>query len=217
MGTVQRAKRISTDLEPDIKEITEIYLKAGYPKLFLQATLNNFCKQTGKEKRLIPEYMFEERKKVFIKLPNSQDNEKLSKRFINKLNIHVHFMFIILWETRKIKSLFNLKDKNWHKSNVITYRVACKCGETYIGETKRNFAERKAEHENKTHNSEPARHLAKNPDYITHKEHCVYGKNNFSTQNNGRPVDCLRETNIEQTGALFYRQTVPLGEYTKPS
>jgi len=39
----------------------------------------------------------------------------------------------------KIKSLFNLKDENRHKSNVI-YRAECTCGETYIGEIKRNFA-----------------------------------------------------------------------------
>ena len=108
--------------------------------------------------------MFEERRKVLMKLPYSQDTEKLSKRFINKLNTFTdgRFMFIILWKTRKIKSLFNLKDKNRHKSNVI-YRAECSCGETYIGETKRNFEVRKAEHENKSHNSEPARHLAKYP------------------------------------------------------
>ena len=34
-------------------------------------------------------------------------------------------------------------------------------GETYIT----NFAVRKAEHENKSHNSEPARHLAKHQTY----------------------------------------------------
>ncbi|KAL9977952.1 hypothetical protein ACROYT_G015420 [Oculina patagonica] len=41
MGALHRAKRISTDLESDIKEIIEIYLKAGYPKRFIQATVNS--------------------------------------------------------------------------------------------------------------------------------------------------------------------------------
>ena len=41
------------------------------------------------------------------------------------------FMFIILWQTRKIKSLFTPKDKIRHKSNVI-YRAECTCGETSI-------------------------------------------------------------------------------------
>ena len=53
---------------------------------------------------------------------------------------------------RKIKSLFTLQDKTWDKSNAI-YRAECTCGETHIGETIRNFAVRKAEHENKFHNS----------------------------------------------------------------
>ena len=48
------------------------------------------------------------------------------------------FMFIIFWQTGKIKSLFKLKHKNLHKSNVI-YRAECTCGATYIGETKRKI------------------------------------------------------------------------------
>ncbi len=63
-----------------IKKITEIFLKAGYPKRFIQVTVNNFRNQTGKEEREIPEYMFVDRKKIFIKSPYSQDNKKLSKR-----------------------------------------------------------------------------------------------------------------------------------------
>ena len=54
------------------------------------------------------------------------------------------------------------QSKNQHKSNV-TYHAECTCGETYNEETKRNFAVRKAEHENKSHNSDRARHLAKHP------------------------------------------------------
>ena len=50
-------------------------------------------------------------------------------------------------------------------SNVI-YRDECSCGETYIRETKRNFAVRTAENENKSHNSEPACHLAKHPTHV---------------------------------------------------
>lgn len=117
------------------------------PRRFIQATINGFRDQTDKEESLIPEYMFDETRKVFIKLPYSYDNEKLSKSFINKLNTFAdgRFMFIILWQIRKIKSLFNLKDKNQRKSDVI-YRAECTCGETCIGETKRNFVVRKAEH-----------------------------------------------------------------------
>ena len=42
--------------------------------------------------------MFEERKKVFIKLPYCPDNEKLGNRFVNKLNTFTgeKFIFVIL-------------------------------------------------------------------------------------------------------------------------
>ena len=164
LGALHRAKRISTDLKSDVREITKIYLSAGYPKRFIQSTINNFNNSLkNTDEKLIPEFMFEERKKVFIKLPYCPENEKLAKRFINKLNTYTcgKFIFIILWQTRKIRSLFNLKDTNHYKSNVV-YRAECVCGETYIGETKRNFIVRKREHENVKHNSEPARHLATN-------------------------------------------------------
>ena len=49
MGVLHRAKRISINLESDIKEITEIYLKAGYPKHLIQATINHFRDQTDKK------------------------------------------------------------------------------------------------------------------------------------------------------------------------
>ena len=48
---------------------------------------------------------------------------------------------------------------NKENQRFVIFRAQWTCGETYIGETKRNFAVRKAEHENKS----PARHLAKHP------------------------------------------------------
>lgn len=48
--------------------------------------------------------------------------------------INIKFIFIILWQTRKIKSLFNDKDKNVHKSNLV-YHGECACGTHYLGET----------------------------------------------------------------------------------
>ena len=84
--------------------------------------------------------------------------------------------FVILWQTRKIKSLFNHSDKNLYKSNVV-YRDECTCGETYIGETKRNFIVRKREHENTKHNSEPAQHLAAHPKH-KYKWNIVFSESN---------------------------------------
>ena len=55
----------------------------------------------------------------------------------------------IVWNTRKIKSLFNNKDKLGHYSCII-YREICSCGANYIGETVRNARLRSNEHENGT-------------------------------------------------------------------
>ena len=115
---------------------------------------------------IIPNFLFEERKKVFIKLPFCGKNEKLSKTFIEKLNkfTNFNFIFIILWQTRQIKTLFNNKDKNTHRSKAV-YKGDCSCGVDYIGETVRNLAVRIAEHSNPAHTSEPAKHLRENPSH----------------------------------------------------
>jgi len=109
-----RAKRISTDFEKDIKTLETSFIKAGYPKRFISHIINNFL--TGsQDDNIIPDFLFEERKKVFIKLPFCGKNEKFSKTFIEKLNkfTNFNFIFIILWQTRRIKSLFNNKDKTF--------------------------------------------------------------------------------------------------------
>ena len=120
-GTLQRAKRISTD----INTLESSFIKGGYLKWFISHTINNFLTDSSQDD-VIPDFLFEERKKVFIKLPLCGKNEKLSKTFAEKLGKFTNFNFIfrILWETRRIKSLFNNKDKNTHRSKVI-YKDDC--------------------------------------------------------------------------------------------
>ena len=82
-------------------------------------------------------------------------------------------MFIILWQTRKIKSFFKLKDSNKHPSSVV-HKAECSCWNTY-----NDFVARKAEHDNPLHNSQPARHLASHPSHsytwnILHKEKSLF-------------------------------------------
>ena len=73
--------------------------------------------------------------------------------------------FNIVWSTRKIKSLFNNKDKLGHYSCII-YREICSCGADCIGETVRNARLRWNEHENGTDkNSECAKHLNENDNH----------------------------------------------------
>ena len=82
-----RAKRISTNFDKDIKTLGSSFINAVYPKRFISHTINN-CQDD-----IIPNFLFEERKKVFIKLPFCRKNEKLRKTFIAKLNKFTNFNF----------------------------------------------------------------------------------------------------------------------------
>ena len=116
-----RARRISTNFDKDIRTLETSFINAGYPKRFISHTIDNFLNDWPQDDNIIPNFLFEERKKVFIKLPFCGKNEKLSKTFIAKLNkfTNFNFIFVNLWQTRQIKSLFNNKDKNTHRSKVV--------------------------------------------------------------------------------------------------
>ena len=104
--------------------------------------------------------------KLSFEIPYCEENEKLSKHFLTKFNRFTEncYTLSIFWKTRKVKTLFTLKDKNPHPSCKI-YEGSCDCGENYIGETNRNVEVRWAEHQNPKHNSEPAKHLKRNPNH----------------------------------------------------
>lgn len=101
---------------------------------------------------------------MYVDLPFCFQNERISRNFLKQFHEHTNDQFDlrIKWITRKVKSLFQLKDKNPYPSLLI-YKGTCTCGEEYIGETKRNAQDRWAEHENvDNRGSEPAKHLKKN-------------------------------------------------------
>ena len=52
--------------------------------------------------------------KIYFDIPYSVENEKLSKHFLNKFRkfTNDNYMSIIMWKTRKVKTLFTLKDQN---------------------------------------------------------------------------------------------------------
>ena len=101
-----------------------------------------------------------------IKLPFCFRNEKVSKTFISRLYDYAQnkFNFRIKWVTKKVKSLFQSKNRNPYPSCVI-YKGVCSCGDVYVGETSRNTTSRWGEHEDVKHDSEPAKHLYENNDY----------------------------------------------------
>ena len=91
------------------------------------------------------------------------------KSIVKKLEGFNIVKFIYRWKTRKLKSLFPLKDSIKHKANIV-YKGTCNesCNESYIGETKRNAEIRWKEHcSNNDKKSEVAKHLLKNPGHTT--------------------------------------------------
>ena len=88
------------------------------------------------DETIILVHWFDERTKISIQLPFYRRNEFESKKFMSKVNNYTKgtFNFHILWQARKIETLFKLKDKNIHPSHVI-YIGTCTCDEAYIGET----------------------------------------------------------------------------------
>ena len=126
---MHRAKRISSNLAQDIKEIRTNFIKSGYPRNFVDKTIKSFQYRLHEEEPIIPTNLFEERRRITIRIPFCERNEKASSKFINKLNGFTRnsCIFEVIWLTRKIKSLFNLKDKNVHKSHVV-YEGNCDCG-----------------------------------------------------------------------------------------
>ena len=159
---LHRAKSIATDFQIEVKRITQKYLNAGYPKRFIMSVINDFDNKKDNE-MIIPEWLFNPKPSLAIFLPYSPENEIFVKRFLTKLNTFTNdaCLFMIIWRTRNIKSLFSTKDKVSHTSNVI-YSGQCSCGESYIGETDRNVDIRWKEHNNPSHRSNPSKHLTNN-------------------------------------------------------
>ena len=161
-GELHRAKKISSDFSKEIIRIRNKFKHAGYPIRFINSVINEF----GKPK-VIHSEPGEPKRRITVNLPFCADNEEFSKRFIKRLNNYTHdkYSFIVIWKTRKIRTLFPLKDRVVHVSDVI-YEGICTCENNYIGETDRISGCRWNEHEDVKRNSEPAKHLKQNP---THK------------------------------------------------
>ena len=88
-----------------------------------------------KEKQLQLTYVSQIKMDIFLKI------------FCEKLEFYTNgkAKFNIIWVTRKIKSLFKIKDNVKHLSCVF-YQGICSCGNNYIGETIRNAVTRIDQH-----------------------------------------------------------------------
>ena len=137
-------------------------------KKFINSVINDFenINTRNEDDLIIPEWLFDNRRFIAIKVPFCEKNEAFAKRFLTQLNnfTNDNFKPVIIWKTSKIRSLFSVKDKTIHTSNVV-YKCTCSCNEQYIGETDRNSSIRWSEHNNPTHNSDPAKHIS---EYLNH-------------------------------------------------
>ena len=89
-----------------LKRIKTKFLHAGYPVRFNEE----------KEELLIPKLIFDKTKLLLIRLPFAPKIEKFTKHSISKLQTFTNdtIKFHIIWNTRKIQSLFNNKGKVQH-------------------------------------------------------------------------------------------------------
>ena len=176
---LHRAWKIASHFDREISLIKLKFTNAGFPIKFIESVVRDFQSKIENEdfiippwlmndddddELLIPSWLFEVPKKfVLIELPFSSSNELISKHFLKKLHRFTNdkYNIVIKWNTRKVKSLFPLKDRNPHPSNVI-YRGDCICGESYVGETVRNAEVRWSEHGDPKKKSEPSAHIDKN-------------------------------------------------------
>ena len=155
-GDFHCAFKNASDFDVEVQTITRKNLEVGYPIGFIKSVISNFKNSKEEEQPIIPEWLFDQRKKVLFKLPYCPSNKRDVKGFSNGKS-----KFIVLWSTRNIKSLFPLKDQVKHLSCVI-YEGNFSCGRLYIGETIRNSDILWNEHENTTGKSGLSKHLGGN-------------------------------------------------------
>ena len=101
--------------------------------------------------------MQNQRNSILVEIPFRIGNETKLQSFVN-----YKFDIAVKWSTKKISSLFCLKDKNPHLACKI-YEGNCSCSANYIGET--NVETQWNEHENLYKDSEPAKHIIGFPDH----------------------------------------------------
>ena len=122
-GDLHRSKRISSNFDEEIPLIKKKFMKANYPLRFINSIVNEFQngKACGDESFIIQTNLFETAKPlIFVEIPYCKLNEIKSKYFLKRFYKFTNnsFRMAITWETRNIRSLFPLKDKNNYKSCV---------------------------------------------------------------------------------------------------
>ena len=117
---LHRASKISSNFELNKQCNKKKYLSVNFLCNLCQSTFNAY---QAKIESLFPNWLFEEkqRKTIYIRIPFCQSNEHYALKFIKNLECFTKrkYSFVIIWKTRNIRSLFNLKGKishvtQWH-------------------------------------------------------------------------------------------------------
>ena len=155
-------------MKEEMQTICKKFIKADYPRAFVNSVINQYNNKTKEQQidneddYIMPSYLFKEEKPfVLLKLPFCEQNELKSKDFTKKFQkfTNNNYRLAISWKTRKIKSLFKIKDESLYPACKIYYGGCEQCRDNYIGETVRNTITRWSEHNNSDHKSEPAEHI----------------------------------------------------------
>ena len=116
IGDLHQSKRISMNFADEVKHIKSKFLRADYPLRFVDSIIRNFLSENDVEESfIIPPNLFDEDKPfLLIDIPFCEKNESKSKDFIKKFHHFTNgkYRISIKWITKKVKSLFPLKDKN---------------------------------------------------------------------------------------------------------
>ena len=163
-----RAKRVVLNLDNELIITKNKFLAAVYSHKLTNSVINTFIEKKIKkeEKYLIPQNFLEIPKTVIvIEIPFCLKNEITCKQLITKFNYFANYKFDVgvKWFNRKIRTLFQLKDKSLHPACKIYERI-CNCVEKIFGETKRNGEITWMEHNTPSNKSNPAKHLRDNID-----------------------------------------------------
>ena len=162
---LHRAKKISSSFEEEVEVIKTKYDKAGYPSRFVDSVIKSFEEKQSQPKEDRPDQ--DEKPFVLIKIPYCEKNEKIAKNFLNKIKelTQNKLRFNILWQSKKLKTLFKVKDKIVHQANAIYKGTSVGNPDvTYIGETSQITTLRWNQHEDPTHDSAVANYLRENPE-----------------------------------------------------
>ena len=177
---LHRAKKISSDFAKEKDIITLKYVNAGYPKRFIESIARDFAEKQNKprveeeqsdqatvereqnDQATVEREQKDQKTFVPIRIPFCEKNEKVARHFIEKLKkfAGIDFTFTIIWQSKKVKNLFRVKDPVKHKANVIYRGTSEENPEiSYVGETKLIAEARWNQHENPNHDSAPSKYL----------------------------------------------------------